>query len=90
MRWTRPSVGGALLDALAARLGPRAAEPDEVVETPWWNEEWTRGCSMAHLPPGTLTRYGYLLREPFGRGALGRHGDATVSHGADRRCRPIG
>ncbi len=34
----------AVLDALGARLGPRAASPREVVETAWWNEEWTRGC----------------------------------------------
>ena len=33
----------AVLGALTARFGPRAASPVEFVETAWWNEEWTRG-----------------------------------------------
>jgi monoamine oxidase len=72
----------AVLDALARRLGPRAADPVAFVETPWWKEEWTRGCSMAHLTPGTLTRYGHLLREPMGRVHWAGTETATVSHGA--------
>ncbi|TMA34862.1 MAG: FAD-binding protein [Deltaproteobacteria bacterium] len=44
----------AVLDALAARLGPRAANPSEFIETSWWKEEWSRGCSMAHFTLGTL------------------------------------
>ena len=72
----------ALLAALAARFGRRAASPSEVLETPWWKEEWTRGCSMAHLPPGILTRYGHLIREPFGRVHWAGTETATVSHGA--------
>jgi monoamine oxidase len=72
----------ALVDALTARFGPRAAEPDAVVETAWWLEPWSRGCSMAHLPPGALTRYGRLLREPFGRIHWAGTETATVSHGA--------
>ena len=43
----------AVLDALTARLGPRAASPVEFIETAWWKEEWTRGCSMAHFRPGS-------------------------------------
>jgi len=72
----------AVLDALAARLGPRAASPAEFIETAWWTEEWTRGCSMAHLPPGILTRYGPLLREPFGRVHWAGTETSTTSHGA--------
>jgi monoamine oxidase len=72
----------AVLDALAARLGRRAAEPIDFVETAWWEEEWTRGCSMAHFPPGFLTRYGRLLREPFDRIHWAGTETATVSHGA--------
>ncbi len=71
-----------LLDAMAARLGPRAAEPVEVIETPWAEQEWTRGCSMAHFPPGALTRYGHLLREPVGRLHWAGTETSTVSHGA--------
>lgn len=72
----------AVLDALAARLGPRAANPAEFIETSWWREEWSRGCSMAHFTLGTLTRYGHLLREPFGRVHWAGTETATVSHGA--------
>jgi monoamine oxidase len=72
----------AVLDELAARLGPRAAKPAEFVETSWWKEEWSRGCSMAHFTLGTLTRYGHLLREPFGRVHWAGTETATISHGA--------
>jgi monoamine oxidase len=71
-----------VLDALAARFGPRAADCADYVETSWWTEPWTRGCSMAHFTPGTLTRYGHLLREPFGRVHWAGTETATVSHGA--------
>ncbi|MDQ1373507.1 MAG: monoamine oxidase [Actinomycetota bacterium] len=72
----------AVLGALSARLGPRAASPTEFIETPWWKEEWTRGCSMAHFAPGLLTRYGPLLREPFGRVHWAGTETSTTSHGA--------
>ena len=62
--------------------GRAPASPAEFIETAWWNEEWTRGCSMAHLPPGILTRYGPLLREPFGRVHWAGTETATTSHGA--------
>jgi monoamine oxidase len=72
----------AVLDALTARLGPAAASPREFIETPWWTEKWTRGCSMAHFPPGILTRYGPVLRQPFGRVHWAGTETATTSHGA--------
>jgi monoamine oxidase len=72
----------AVLDELTDRFGPRAAEPREFVETAWWTEEWTRGCSMAHFPPGMLTRYGPLLRDPFDRVHWAGTETATISHGA--------
>ena len=71
-----------LLDAMAARLGPRAAVPLEVIETPWAQQEWTKGCSMAHFPPGILTRYGHLLQEPLGHLHWAGTETSTVSHGA--------
>ncbi len=71
-----------VLDALASRLGPRAANPSDFIETSWKTEEWSRGCSMAHFTLGTLTRYGHLLREPFGRVHWAGTETATVSHGA--------
>lgn len=72
----------AVLDALSARLGPRAAEPVEIVETPWWQEQWTRGCSMAHFRPGVLTRFGPLLRRPWGRVHWAGTETSTTSYGA--------
>jgi monoamine oxidase len=73
---------GAVLAALTKRLGPRAANPVEFIETAWFKEEWTRGCSMAHLRPGILSRYGPLLREPFGRVHWAGTETSTTSHGA--------
>ena len=72
----------ALLEALAGRFGPRAATPQEIIETAWWTEPWTRGCSMAHFPPGLLTRHGHLLRQPLARLHWAGTETATVSHGA--------
>jgi monoamine oxidase len=72
----------AVLAALVARFGPRAAAPESFVETAWWTEEWTRGCSFAHLRPGILSRYGPLLREPWGRVHWAGTETATTSHGA--------
>lgn len=71
-----------VIEALAARLGPRASSPVEFVETAWWTQEWSRGCSFAHLTPGTLTRFGPLIRQPFGRVHWAGTETATVSHGA--------
>jgi monoamine oxidase len=71
-----------VLGALTTRLGPRAAHPVDFIDTAWWSEEWTRGCSMAHLPPGILTRYGPLLQEPFGRVHWAGTETSTTSHGA--------
>jgi len=72
----------AVLDALCARFGPEASSPADFIETAWWTEEWTRGCSMAHFPPGILTRYGPLLREAFGRVHWAGTETSTTSHGA--------
>jgi monoamine oxidase len=72
----------AVLDTLAGRFGARAAAPTDYVATSWWTEPWTRGCSMAHVPPGILTRYGPLIRQPFDRVHWAGTETATVAHGA--------
>jgi monoamine oxidase len=72
----------AVLDELTARFGPQAATPIEYVETQWWTEEWTRGCTMAHYAPGVLTKYGRLLREPLGPIHFAGTETAMGSHGA--------
>ena len=33
----------------------------------WSAEQWSRGCPVAVLPPGTLVDFGAALREPVGR-----------------------
>jgi monoamine oxidase len=72
----------AVLDALAGRFGVRATSPAAFVETSWWREPWSRGCSMAHFPMGVLTRYGPLLRAPLGAIHWAGTETATESHGA--------
>jgi len=72
----------AVLDALIARFGPRAASPSAFIETSWWNEPWSRGCSTAHLPPGAITRYGALIRQPLGLIHWAGTETSTTSHGA--------
>jgi monoamine oxidase len=52
------------------------------VETAWWEEEWTKGCSMAHFQPGVLTAHGHLLREAWGPIHWAGTETATVAHGA--------
>jgi monoamine oxidase len=49
------------------RFGPRAADVRGYTEQDWTEEPWTRGCFMAHYPPGLMTRVGHRLREPVGR-----------------------
>jgi len=56
-----------VLDGLAAIFGPRALDATDVIEKVWDDEEWTRGCYGANLPPGGWTRYGDAIREPIGR-----------------------
>jgi monoamine oxidase len=84
-RWNAIDAGArrkAMLDALAARFGPRAADPIELVETSWGTEPWSRSCSFASFALGTLTSVGRLLREPFGRVHFAGTETATISHGA--------
>jgi monoamine oxidase len=71
-----------VLETLASRFGPDARTPLELVEQEWAAEEWSRGCFMAHMPPGVLTQYGHALRTPAGRVHWAGTETATVSHGA--------
>jgi monoamine oxidase len=56
-----------VIGSLVEYFGPRAADPVEYVELDWSEEEWTRGCYGAHLPPGVWTQYGPALRAPVDR-----------------------
>jgi monoamine oxidase len=71
-----------VLAGMVERFGPRAGAPSAFIETPWWKEEWTRGCSMAHWSQGILTKFGSLLRQPFGRVHWAGTETATISYGS--------
>ncbi len=71
-----------LLRTLSTRLGPKAADPLDLLEVNWAEERWTRGCSMAHFPTGVLTQYGRRLREPVGRLHWAGTETATTSWGS--------
>jgi monoamine oxidase len=57
----------AVLSCLARFFGPRARQPHTYVEKNWSEDEWTRGCYGAFLPPNTWTQFGAALRAPVGR-----------------------
>jgi len=67
---------------LATRFGDRARRTIEYRDVNWWDEEWTRGCSLAHFAPGVLSSYGHLLRRAVGRIHWAGTETAGVSHGA--------
>jgi monoamine oxidase len=56
----------ASIECLTRFFGPEAANPIDYVETIWAEEEWTRGCYGGNFPPGAWTRFGSVMREPFG------------------------
>ena len=70
------------LAVLDPPLRPGRGGPVDYLEQNWAEEEWTRGCSMAHFGTGVLTQFGRLLREPVGRIHWAGTETSTVSHGA--------
>jgi monoamine oxidase len=66
-QWPADQRRSSVLETLVRYFGPSAAEPAEYVETNWADEEWTRGCYGSNFPPGGWTKYGPVLRKPFGR-----------------------
>ncbi|XP_008278175.1 amine oxidase [flavin-containing] [Stegastes partitus] len=44
-----------------------ALHPVHYEEKNWCEEEYSGGCYTAYYPPGILTQYGRVLREPVGR-----------------------
>jgi putrescine oxidase len=65
-RMTPSARRAALLDGIAAFVGPEALRATDVVETDWAAEEWSRGAYAATFGIGGLTRYGEGLRRPVG------------------------
>jgi monoamine oxidase len=56
-----------ILNVLAAFVGDQARSPLDFFEQDWTKERWTRGCPVAHVAPGVLTKYGPWLRRSVGR-----------------------
>jgi monoamine oxidase len=55
------------LASFAGFVGDAATAPTEYLEKNWAKERWSRGCPVAHTPPGVLTKYGPWLRRAVGR-----------------------
>ena len=56
-----------VLESFAAFVGDQARAPVDYFEQDWTKERWTRGCPVAHVAPGVLTRYGSWLRRSVGK-----------------------
>lgn len=70
------------VDALVKRFGPQAASPNFYHEVDWSEEPWTQGGMFAHFPPGVLTSFGSVLREPVGRIHWAGTETSTAFHGS--------
>ena len=56
----------AVLEGIAAYLGPAAKGAVGFIEVDWADEEWTRGAYGTSFGPGGLSRFGEDLRRPVG------------------------
>ena len=56
-----------MLESFAAFVGDQARAPVDYFEQDWTKERWTRGCPVAHVAPGVLTKYGPWLRRSVGK-----------------------
>ncbi len=54
------------LDELARAFGEPARHPVAYYEKSWMDEEWSRGCYVGIMTPGTWSTLGEFLREPVG------------------------
>lgn len=57
----------AILDAMAAMLGPETRHPVAYYESDWGSEEWTRGAYATSYDLGGLSRFGPHQHEPVDR-----------------------
>lgn len=70
-----------VLRALVDYFGPEAAEPFDIQEQNWNEEEFTRGCYGGRLGAGAWTQYGHALSAPVGRVHWAGAETATVWNG---------
>jgi monoamine oxidase len=57
----------AVVGQYAQFFGSEAGSPIAYFDTSWAAEQWTRGCPLGFMGPGTLTAYGPWIREPIDR-----------------------
>ena len=69
------------LRELATRFGDPALHPVAFSETDWSTEPWSCGGMIGYFPPGVLTSYGHVIREPWGRVHWAGTERATEMHG---------
>jgi monoamine oxidase len=70
-----------VIETMVERFGPKARDVEHYLEQDWGGEEFTTGCSYAHLGLGGLTRYGRLLSEPAGLLHWACAESAAITHG---------
>lgn len=63
---TERERGEVVASTLERMFGPEASAPVEYRDCVWANEEFSRGCYGAFMPPGAWTGFGSALREPVG------------------------
>ena len=82
--WGRKSIEErqiATIESFVRYFGDKARNPREYVEQSWADEEYSRGCYVAYMPPGVWTAYGEALRTPIGNIHWAGTETATVWNG---------
>ncbi len=82
--WGRKSIEERRLvtiESFVRYFGEKARNPREYVEQSWADEEYSRGCYVAYMPPGVWTAYGEALRTPIGNIHWAGTETATVWNG---------
>ncbi len=55
-----------IIDEVTTLFGRAASKPIGYFERSWSEEEWSRGCYVGIMTPGTWSTLGHTLREPVG------------------------
>jgi monoamine oxidase len=83
-RYGRMELGArraAVRESLTRMFGPPAADWTAYAECDWTTELYSRGGPVGLMGPGTLGRYGHVLRRPEGRVHWAGTDTATVWNG---------
>ena len=70
-----------VIDSLVGVFGPRAKDPNEVLELDWSTEPWTRGCYAGKPAVGAAVAFGRALRRADGPIHWASAETATMWHG---------